>query len=40
LGTKLRVTAQSQVHPEQAGRKRQAMPPSAYDMLALDDSDE
>lgn len=38
LATKLRVTAQSQVHPETAGRKRQQLPPSYYDVMG--DADE
>jgi uncharacterized protein len=37
LATKLRITAQSQVHPESAGRKRQMMPPSYYETMENDD---
>jgi hypothetical protein len=33
LATKLRITTQSQVHPETAGRKRQPLPPSYYETM-------
>ena len=40
LATKLRITAQAQVHPESAGRKRPMVMPSYYDIAAAEVDDE
>jgi hypothetical protein len=40
LATKLRITAQAQVHPESAGRKRPHSPPSYYETETMEPDDE
>ena len=41
LATKLRITAQSQVHPESAGRQRKNFsPPSFYETQAMAEADD
>jgi hypothetical protein len=37
LATKLRITAQAQVYPEFAGRKRPLVMPSYYDTMEAND---